>query len=474
LEKIAERYDTTTDVLMTVNNLRSANRIYVGQRLKIPATGDDGEDGEGRDDQPSVYVVESGDTLEGIARRYDTTVTALVSINDLNDKDTILKGQEIRLRKRESGARPSDVRDAAFPSAPTVAAGKYITHTVARGDRLEKIAERYDTTTDVLMSVNNLRSVDRIYVGQRLRIPGMKSEGEGDSTQSAPPPVYVVKGGDTLGEIAQRHGTTVKTLVSVNGLNNGDTILRGQELSLKKPEGHTKPVGENRKVNSPSQPAPLHDTIEGVIDHDIKAQLKEIKDSNARQMNAPKMDRESKGDADPSTATDASPEKNGRSVHIVRRGEMLDLIARRYNTTTARLMELNNIKRKDRIFVNQRLKIPKGQGTGAGEGNESAAPLVYVVRRGDSLARIATCYNTTIGTLLKLNGLKLTDTLYVDQRIKVPSGGKTFTVYVVRKGDFLSKIADRHGTTTMELRRINNLESKNRIYVGQRLRVPVL
>ena len=153
---------------------------------------------------------------------------------------------------------------------------------------------------------------------------------------------------------------------------------------------------------------------------------------------------------------------------------MLDLIAQRYNTTTAQLMVLNDIKRKDRIFVNQRLKIPAVGGDEKDDASESGETSEYVVGRGDSLARIANRCNTTIGVLLKLNGLNLNDTLYVGQRIKVPSGEKIFTVYVVRKGDFLSRIADRHGTTAMELRWINNLESKNRIYVGQRLRVPVL
>jgi LysM repeat protein len=339
---------------------------------------------------------------------------------------------------------------------------------------LEKIAERYNTTADVIMSANNLRSADRIYVGQRLKIPAMQGDGEDGKGRAVRPSVYVVKRGDTLEEIAQRHDTTVTALVSINDLNDKNTILKGQELSLREPERDKNPVVEKTGANSSSQPTPLHDTIEAVIDHDIKVQLKAIKDSNAQQANAVQKDNASERGADDLAVAESSPEESELTVHIVQRGEMLDLIARRYNTTTARLMALNDIKRKDRIFVNQRLKVPAVRGGETEDAAESAEISVYVVQRGDSLARIAHRYNTTIGVLLKLNGLNLNDTLYVNQRIKVPSGGRAFSVYVVKKGDFLSKIAGRHGTTAVELLRINNLESQNRIYVGQRLRVPVL
>jgi len=161
------------------------------------------------------------------------------------------------------------------------------------------------------------------------------------------------------------------------------------------------------------------------------------------------------------------------AVYIVRRGEILDRIARRYNTTAARLMVLNNIKRKNRIFVNQRLKVPVLRRDSSTDDDTNASETsVHSVKRGESLARIAYRYNTTIGVLLKLNNLRLNDTLYVNQQLKVPSEREEFSVYVVRRGDYLSKIAGRNGTTVTELRRLNNLQSKNCIYVGQRLRVP--
>ena len=80
-----------------------------------------------------------------------------------------------------------------------------------------------------------------------------------------------------------------------------------------------------------------------------------------------------------------------------------------------------------------------------------------------------------MGTLLKLNKLRLKDRVYVNQRLKVPPlavEGQEYLIYVVRRGDILHRIAGKHNTTVGTLRKLNNLKSKNRIYVGQKLKVP--
>ena len=63
--------------LRSTNGLRSAHRIYVGQRLEVPGTGSR----VASTTQPRTHVVRSGETLHGIARRYGTTVRAIQSAN---------------------------------------------------------------------------------------------------------------------------------------------------------------------------------------------------------------------------------------------------------------------------------------------------------------------------------------------------------------------------------------------------------
>ncbi len=91
------------------------------------------------------------------------------------------------------------------------------TYTVRPGDTLSQIAQRHGTTVDELVRLNNIRNPNLIYPGQELRLPAR---------------TYTVRPGDTLSQIAQRHGTTVDELVRLNNIRNPNLIYPGQELRL--------------------------------------------------------------------------------------------------------------------------------------------------------------------------------------------------------------------------------------------------
>ncbi|MEA3470654.1 MAG: N-acetylmuramoyl-L-alanine amidase [Thermodesulfobacteriota bacterium] len=147
-------------------------------------------------------------------------------------------------------------------------------------------------------------------------------------------------------------------------------------------------------------------------------------------------------------------------TYKVKRGDNLEKIARRNGTTIGTLQRVNNLRSKNRILIGQRLKIP------------SQLPVTtYTVKRGDTLEKIAISYGTTVGTLVRLNGLKSRNRIYVRQKLKVPSN-LPVTTYRVKRGDTLEKIARRNGTTVKALMTLNKLRSKNRIYVKQKLKIP--
>ena len=80
-------------------------------------------------------------------------------------------------------------------------------HTVRRGETLAQIAKAHGTSVATLVSLNGLSDADLILVGQQLRMPGAPSGGAGTTTS------YTVRSGDTLGTIASRHGTSVAAIV---------------------------------------------------------------------------------------------------------------------------------------------------------------------------------------------------------------------------------------------------------------------
>ena len=95
LSKIAKRYDTTTEILATINGICDVNQIYVGQKILLAAAGSETDDGVDPEPISVTVLVEVGDSLSKIAKQYDTTVDDLMVTNDITDPNLLLVGQEL-------------------------------------------------------------------------------------------------------------------------------------------------------------------------------------------------------------------------------------------------------------------------------------------------------------------------------------------------------------------------------------------
>lgn len=102
----------------------------------------------------------------------------------------------------------------------TVASEANITYTIKAGDTLSKIAKKFGTTVDELITLNNIKNANLIYVGNKLKIK---------STQNN---YYTVKVGDTLGSIAKKFNTTINRLVNLNNIKNPNLIYVGQKIRI--------------------------------------------------------------------------------------------------------------------------------------------------------------------------------------------------------------------------------------------------
>jgi peptidoglycan lytic transglycosylase D len=154
LSVIAGHYGASVSSIMRVNRLRSANRIWPGQRLRIPVSGSGGVVRTSRTAVDGVHTVRRGESLGSIASAYGTTVSRLKEDNGLSS-DVIYPGQRLRV---ESAADP-----------PAHAGGKM--YTVRRGDTLGSIASRSGVALSALLRANGLSGRSTIYPGQELVIP---------------------------------------------------------------------------------------------------------------------------------------------------------------------------------------------------------------------------------------------------------------------------------------------------------------
>lgn len=115
--------------------------------------------------------------------------------------------------------------------------------------------------------------------------------------------------------------------------------------------------------------------------------------------------------------------------------------------------------------------------TGYTEEEPKADYITYEVQSGDNLTKIAKKYGTTVDAVVEANNIVNKHIIYVGDELKIPTTQKeeekpAYTTYKVQKGDNLTKIAKKHGTTVGELVKLNNIKNANKIYVGQKLTVP--
>ena len=102
--------------------------------------------------------------------------------------------------------------------------------TVKAGETLSEIAERHGTTVERLMQLNNLRSPQDLWAGSRIEVPGAGgSSARGGAGGSGN---YTVKSGETLSEIADRYGTSVQRLMEINGLRSPQDLWAGSRIQV--------------------------------------------------------------------------------------------------------------------------------------------------------------------------------------------------------------------------------------------------
>ena len=337
-----------------------------------------------------------------VIRTNDTTLTDSDRINRINnlgiDKDTIIisnrmnndTSNEIIYALRNSDSLASDIAD-------SLADNGYVV------DKYYQLRLPSDTSKDYYYITRNTSPAETVIIeyGDIANIPLL-----GDSVGSAiysyinRSNIYIVKSGDSLYSIARKYNTTADELKKLNNLSS-NVLNIGQVLKI--PSSESNNTGSNTGTTN---------------------------------------------------------------TYVVKSGESLYSIARKYNTTVDELKKLNNLS-SNVLSIGQVLKIPSSESNNTG--SNTGTTNTYVVKSGESLYSIARKYNTTVDEIKRLNNLT-SNLLSIGQVLKIPSGSST-NIYVVKSGDNLYSIARKYQITVDELKKLNNLNS-NLLSIGQVLKVP--
>ena len=222
---------------------------------------------------------------------------------------------------------------------------------------------------------------------------------------------YQVQSGDTLADIAARFGVSVNLLAQVNGIANADLVYVGQQL-----------------------------IIPGVS---------------------------SGVDASAASETSSASTQTGGEVLVVQSGDTLARIAARYGVSLSTLASANGITNYNNIIIGQRLVIPGADSTASATepasstvASTTASTGIHVVQAGETLAKIARQYGTTVNALVAANGLANANYIWVGQRLKV-SGSASREPSPTRS---TSVAADRWIDIDLSQQRLTAFEGDTAVY----------
>ncbi|MCC6168855.1 MAG: LysM peptidoglycan-binding domain-containing protein [Caldilineaceae bacterium] len=339
------------------------------------------------------------------------------------------------------------------------------THTVAAGESLSEIAQRYGLTQAELMALNSIADPDAIYAGQILVLPAPQPAAtppvvEVDPAYAAAEPevatTHTVEAGDTLSTIAQRYGLSEAELMALNGIVDPDTIGIGQKLRLTPapatgaaqaapaaPQGSGNPVASLNRVYT----VQTSDTLEQIalrfgVDVSSLRQLNRVESSVDLAADDTLLLPATRQELAPPQPAPADPGADDPAAgYAVEAGDSLGVIAQAHGLTLAELMEANQIANPDAIYVGQRLALPtpvvETPATGAATetmtetveaplpaqiGPPRAGFFYYTVKAGDTLSELARDFDSTVLALLEYNDLPDEQTVFSGLELKIPYG----------------------------------------------------
>ena len=234
--------------------------------------------------------------------------------------------------------------------------------TVKPGETLSEIADRAGISMKRLMELNGISKADHVEAGQTLKVPGQGGSSSRSSGGGAVATGRVtVREGDTLSEIAVRQGMSLNQLIALNGLSKADHVEVGQTLKVTGKVGSSSRSSGGGAVATGRVTVREGDTLSEIANRQGMSLNQLIALNGLSKADHVEVGQTLKVTGKGATAAPApAPFRKGASSHVVRSGESLSEIADGYGVPMSRLVAINSIHDPDHVEVGTQLKL-KGE-----------------------------------------------------------------------------------------------------------------
>ncbi|WP_131669015.1 LysM peptidoglycan-binding domain-containing protein [Psychrobacter pygoscelis] len=365
---LAREFGVSVDTLAGLNGLSTRDNLYVGQRLKVPATttastaasssASSSNSRSNYDGATSSYTVKSGDGLIALAREFGVSVDTLAGLNGLSTTDNLYVGQRLKVpaNKGTSSSTQSSSNSRSSYNGPTSS------YKVASGDTLIGIANKIGVSAEQIAAINSFDAKSQLQRGQTIKLP--VSQDKVSIRLNDEPVKYKVASGDTLTGVAARYGVSVSDLAAANNISTSANLIRGRTITI---------PAKGSAASSTSRSS-----------------------SNNTQSSST------------SSSASTGSKLSNTERYKVQSGDSLIGLARKFGVSVDDLAATNNIASNAQLQRGQSLQVPK-------------VTVSYKVQSGDSLIGLARKYGVSTKELADMNNLEANAQLQRGQTLTVPN-----------------------------------------------------
>ena len=225
LTAISSKFNLEIGYLTNINGISRNTNLRVGQKLKL--TGDEPKATTKASSKVETtsskklesYVVQSGDTLSSVARKFDLNLAELAELNDLGTNTGLRVGQRLKIEEDRTSNKQAEKSSSGAVKKLAISSKNTEKYTVKTGESLHVIASRVGMSVSELAAINDLSPKAGLRVGQSINVPKLVVS-------------YTVKRGDTLIGLANRYGTDTKTLAEMNDMQPSAALRIGQVIKV--------------------------------------------------------------------------------------------------------------------------------------------------------------------------------------------------------------------------------------------------